>query len=199
MNQMLRRFEPVIVSVLFLAGVAFLLKMCYLSLLFNTIFGIIFLLAFYTYIKKRYEIRLPPVLLVLVFAALQVDALGNYFRMYGRSFGPVHYDEFAHLMVQALAAPLIIWLLRAGLEMCGYRLPFGLITLFAITTLFSLTAFYEIIELWDELYFGGQRIWSPHDAPNDLQWNFAGILLGALLTYLIARARVRASSLVAGS
>jgi hypothetical protein len=53
--------------------------------------------------------------------------------------------------------------------------------------LFSITAFYEIIELWDELYFKGQRIWSPHDAPNDLQWNLAGIILGSVSTYIIMK------------
>ncbi|HEV7902258.1 MAG TPA: hypothetical protein VGO96_00350 [Pyrinomonadaceae bacterium] len=51
----------------------------------------------------------------------------------------------------------------------------------------TLTAGYEIIELWDELYFGGQPIWSKHDAPNDLQWDFAGILIGAGLAYVVLR------------
>ena len=57
--------------------------------------------------------RVPIVLLVLVFLALQVDALGNYFRMYGRQFGPMQYDEFSHLAVQVLVSPIIVWFITA--------------------------------------------------------------------------------------
>jgi hypothetical protein len=89
--------------------------------------------------------------------------------------------------VQALTAPLIVWLARAGLERVGYRLPLGFITVFSIMTLFSITGLYEIIELWDERYFSGQRIWSPHDAPNDLQWNLAGIIIGSVSTYVVMK------------
>jgi uncharacterized membrane protein YjdF len=95
------------------------------------------------------------------------------------------YDEFAHLTVQALTSPIIIWLAAAALLRSGYRLPLGLVIIFSITTLFSITAFYEVIELWDELYFLGQRIENQHDAPNDLQWNLAGIILGSVVTYAI--------------
>ena len=191
MNKLLRHLEPVLAAALFLAGMAFLLKMCYLSLLFNTLFGTLFLLAFYYYARRRYGLKVPPLLLLLVLGAIEVDALGNYFRMYGRMFGPIHYDEFAHFAVQALTAPLAFWFLRAGIEKSGYRLPLGLVAFFAITILFSLSAFYEIIELWDELYFQGQRIWSTHDAPNDLQWNLTGIICGTLCTYAVTRALIR--------
>ena len=172
---------------LFLAGSAFLLKMCYLSLLQNTVYGALFLLAFYGYLHARYGIKIPPVLLLLVLAAVEVDAVGNYFRMYGRQFGPIMYDEFAHIAVQALTAPIILWLAGEVMGRFGYHLPLGLITFFSIMTLFSVTGFYEIIELWDERYFGGQRIWSPHDAPNDLQWNLAGILIGSVSTYAVMK------------
>jgi uncharacterized membrane protein YjdF len=119
---------------------------------------------------------------------LEVDALGNFFSMYGRTIaGSVMYDEFAHLAVQALTMPLIVWLLSEALRRFGHALPLGLSIFFAVAVFFSLSAFYEVIELWDELYFGGQRIWSKHDAPNDLQWDFAGILIGALLAYVILR------------
>jgi hypothetical protein len=40
--------------------------MCYLSLSFNTVFGIAYLTAFYGYIRARYDVVVPPVLLVLV-------------------------------------------------------------------------------------------------------------------------------------
>ena len=187
MDQLIRRLELPIVAVLFIAGSAFLLKMAYLPVLTCTILGALFLLAVYVYIRARYDIKIPLILLALVLGAVEVDALGNYFRMYGRHFGPVMYDEFSHMAVQALTAPMIVWLLREGITRFGYRLPLGFITFFAITVLFSLSAFYEVIELWDELYFQGQRIWSPHDAPNDLQWDLAGIIVGAMLAYVVLK------------
>ena len=189
MGRFMKRLEGTFVVFAFMAGAAFLLKMCYLSLLFNTIFALILLIVFYFYIQLRYELRLPLRLLFFVFAALQIDALGNYFRMYGRQFGPMQYDEFSHLAVQVLVTPLIIWLVSKALENRGYDLPAGLTCFFAGTTIFSLSAFYEIIELWDEVYFHGQRIWSLHDTATDLQWDLVGILIGSLLSSVAVRAR----------
>ncbi|HEY0098562.1 MAG TPA: hypothetical protein VGB76_06375 [Pyrinomonadaceae bacterium] len=188
MNAWLKRLEVPIAAALVLAGAAFLLKMCYLPFVLCTSLGAAWLAAVYLYLRARYEILMPPVLLLLVFAALEVDALGNLFSLYGRTFaGVIMYDEFAHLAVQALTMPLVVWLLSRALSRFGHALPLSLTICFAVAIFFSLSAFYEIIELWDERYFGGQRIWSKHDAPNDLQWDFAGILIGALLAYLILR------------
>jgi len=188
MEQLVRRLQWPILIVMFLAGSAFLLKMCYLSLAFNTVFGILFLLAFYGFVRARYNVSVPPLLLALVLAAVEVDALGNYFHMYGGQFGPLHYDEFAHLTIQVLVTPITVWLLGAALEKFGQRLSLGFTTFFAGLTIFSLSAFYEIIELWDELYFGGHRIWSLQDTANDLQFDLCGIVMGAALAYLILRA-----------
>ncbi|HYG79318.1 MAG TPA: hypothetical protein VD861_02965 [Pyrinomonadaceae bacterium] len=187
MSRLIRHLEFPLAALMFLAGSAFLLKMCYLSLLQNTVFVGFFLLIFYAYLRARHRLKIPPALLLLVMAALEVDALGNYFQLYGRHFGPVMYDEFAHLAVQALTAPLILWLAREGLARVGYHLPLGLVTVFSVMALFSMSGLYEIIELWDERYFGGQRIWSTHDAPNDLQWNLAGIIIGSVSTYLVMK------------
>ena len=187
MDQLVRRLQWPIVIVMFLAGSAFLLKMCYLSLAFNTVFGILFLLAFYGFVRARYNVSVPPLLLALILAAVEVDALGNYFHMYGGQFGPLHYDEFAHLTIQVLVTPLIVWLLGAALEKFGQRLSLGFTTFFAGLIIFSLSAFYEIIELWDELYFSGHRIWSLQDTANDLQFDLGGIVMGAVLAYLLLR------------
>ena len=187
MNQLLRRLDLPVVVAFVLTGSVFLLKMCYLSLAFNTAFGIFFLTAFYGYIRLRHDLTVPWLLLVFVFAAVQVDALGNYFKMYGRQFGPVQYDEFSHMAVQALVTPIIVWLAWGALEKFGYCLSLGLTSFFAATTIFSLSAFYEIIELWDEVYFQGQRIWSIHDTANDLQWDLLGIVVGTLLANVLLR------------
>ena len=127
-------------------------------------------------------------MLALVFAVLQVDALGNYFRMYGQQFGPMQYDEFSHLTVQVLVTPIILWLVRQLLDRLGYQLSLKLTAFFAATIIFSLSAFYEIIELWDEVYFQGHRIWGPLDTANDLQWDLCGIVIGTLLAHVVLRA-----------
>ncbi len=53
--------------------------------------------------------------------------------------------------------------------------------------MFSLSAAYEIIELWDEIYFGGKRIWGPYDTATDLQWDLCGIIVGTLFSCIMLR------------
>jgi uncharacterized membrane protein YjdF len=180
-------FEIPLVIVSLGAGAAFLTKMCYLSLPFNTIFVIVFLGIFYCYVNARFNFRIPLTLLALVFVALQVDALGNFFRMYGRQFGPMQYDEFAHTTVQVLVSPIIIWLVSNVLRRSGYQLATKLTAFFAATIVFSLSAIYEIIELWDEIYFGGHRIWGVYDTATDLQWDLVGIIVGTLFSCMMLR------------
>ena len=170
-------------------GAAFLLMMCHLSFAFNTVFGIVFLTLFYLYVRKRHGINLPASLLVLVFLALQVDALGNLLGMYGHEFGPFQYDEFSHMSVQLLATPIIVWLVKLTLDKLGHPLPLTLTAFFAATTMFSLSAFYEIIELWDELYFHPHRIWGPLDTATDLQFDLCGIVIGTLLACVLLKSR----------
>ena len=181
------RIEIPLVMVSLVTGAAFLTKMCYLSLAFNTIFVIVFLSVFYCYAKVRLNLQIPIMLLGLVFLALQVDALGNFFRMYGQKFGPLQYDEFAHMTVQVLVSPIIVWLVSSVLRRHGYRLPTKLSAFFAATIVFSLSAIYEIIELWDEIYFGGHRIWGPYDTATDLQWDLCGIIVGTLFSCIMLR------------
>ena len=182
-----RYLEIPLVMLSLFAGATFLTKMCYLSLAFNTIFVIVFLALFYFYIRIRLNIQLPLTLLGLVFVALQVDALGNFFHMYGQQFGPMQYDEFAHTTVQVLVSPIIVWLTGRVLQQLGYRLPLKLTALFAATIVFSLSAIYEIIELWDEIYFGGRRIWGPYDTATDLQWDLCGLIVGTLFSCIMLR------------
>jgi len=186
-RSMARYLEIPLVMLALVAGAAFLTKMCYLSLAFNTIFVIIFLGLFYSYVRIRLNIQIPIVLLAFVFLALQVDALGNFFRMYGRQFGPVQYDEFAHMTVQVLVSPIIVWLAGRVLQHFGYRLPLKLTAFFAAAIVFSMSAIYEIIELWDEVYFGGHRIWGPYDTATDLQWDLCGIIVGTLFSCIMLR------------
>ena len=182
-----RYVEILAVGLSLFSGAAFLTKMCYLSLAFNTLFVLAFLTLFYIYLRARIHIRVPALLLVLVFFALEVDALGNFFQMYGQQFGPVQYDEFAHMTVQVLVTPIFVWLVGRVLKSRGYQLPLPLTALFAATIVFSLSAIYEIIELWDEIYFGGRRIWGPYDTATDLQWDLCGIIVGTLFSCIMLR------------
>jgi hypothetical protein len=91
------------------------------------------------------------------------------------------------MLCSALVTPIVIWVLQTGIERGGYRLPPGLIAVFAVALLFSMSGVYEIIELWDERYFHGKRIWSPHDTPNDMQWNLIGAVIGAALSYAVLK------------
>ena len=184
---LLHKLEIPLVMVTLFAGAAFLTKMCYLSLVFNTLFTVAFLGIFYWYSRARLNMRVPLVLLGLVFVALQVDALGNFFRMYGQKFGPMQYDEFSHLMVQVLVSPIIVWFVTRLLHQFGYRLPLKLTAFFAATIVFSLSAAYEIIELWDEVYFGGARIWGKYDTATDLQWDLCGIIAGTVFSCIMLR------------
>lgn len=169
----------------FLSGALFLVKTPHLSLAFNSVFVVGFLAVTYGYVRNQFALRIPLSLLILIVVALEVDALGNFFHLYGTMVGPIRYDEFAHLLVQALAMPLVIWIAREWCDRAGLRVPPGLSSFCAASAMFSLCAFYEVLELWDELVFGGQRIWSLHDTAEDLQWDLCGIVLGVLLTKLV--------------
>ena len=114
---------------------------------------------------------------------------------YGTMLGPMRYDELAHLLVQAFATPLVIWIAREWCERAGLSIPLGLSSFCAASAMFSLSAFYEVLELWDELVFGGQRIWSLHDTAEDLQWDLFGIVLGVILTKLVFRRNPARSAL----
>jgi uncharacterized membrane protein YjdF len=186
---LLRKFETSLALLSLFAGVAFLLIMCHMSFAFNCVFGIVFLTLFYLYVRGRHKINLPVPLLALVFVALQVDALGNLFGMYGTQFGPFQYDEFAHMTVQLLVTPIIVWLVQHALERWGHNLPLPLTAFFAGSIVFSLSAFYEIIELWDELYFHPHRIWGALDTATDLQFDLCGIVMGTLLACVLLKTK----------
>lgn len=159
----------------------------YESFWFITTASILLLGVIRTYIKWRYQVRVPGLILLFVFLSVEIDAFGNLLHLYQTMKEPVPYDVLAHFTIPMLSAPVVIWLLTTGIEKFQYRLPLGLIAFFAVTIDFFVTGFYEVVELWDELFFHGQRIWTLHDTSNDLQWGLLGSITGALLTWLILR------------
>lgn len=180
-----RRREWLVLLILILGTAAYLLRLPYLGEFWGSLLGVALLGTGYGYLRSFQRVRVPLMFLVLLFVAAQVDLLGNYFAMYGQPFGPMQYDEFSHMAVSALSIPIFVWFLGELARRYCPRLPLSLVAVVAVSLCLSASAIYEIIELWDARYFGNRRIWGPFDAPNDLQWNFLGMVLGALLACAI--------------
>lgn len=187
--------DAVIVAALLAWGTLFLLKMAYLRIWYSTPICLAWLGAIYVYVKWRFDLSIPLVLLFLVYLSVALDGLGNLFDWYSTRYKYVQYDEFTHTAIPALTAPVIVWLLNEGLKRFGYRLPLGLVTFFAITTIFTISGFYEIVELWDDKYMWpqpGMRIHGPYDTPNDLQCDLLGLIVGGLIAYVVTKRQKRA-------
>jgi uncharacterized membrane protein YjdF len=190
MNKTVKRFEIPIIAGLLIWGAVFLLKLAYLRIWISTPICVAYLWGIYAYVKARYEVKIPIIFLFLVWASVALDGLGNLFDLYNTKYKYVQYDEFTHTAVPALTMPIVVWLLRAGMEHFGYRLPLGLIVFFAVTTMFTISGFYEIVELWDDKYMWpqpGMRIHGPYDTPNDLQCDLLGMTIGGVLAYALLK------------
>ncbi len=184
--------DAMIIGGLLLWGSVFLLRMAYLRIWYSTPICIAWLGAIWFYVKQRFDVKIPIVLLALVYASVALDGLGNLFDLYSTKYKYIQYDEFTHTAIPALTAPVIVWLLNEGLKRFGYRLPLWLVTFFACTTMFTISGFYEIIELWDDKYFWpqpGMRIHGPYDTANDLQCDLIGLVIGGIAAFLIFKRR----------
>ncbi len=197
MNIIVKRFEPLIIAGLLVWGAAFLLRLPHLRVWVIMPVCVAYLWAVHAFVKARYGVKIPVALLFLVWASVALDSVGNLrfggsLSMYDTKFKYLQYDEFAHMAVPALVAPVIVWLLRAGLDRFGYRLPLGLVTFFALTTMFTVSGLYEIVELWDDKYMWpapGMRIHGSYDTANDLQCDMIGMTIGGLMAYAILKRR----------
>jgi hypothetical protein len=179
----------------------FLLKLAYLGVWPATAIGVALSLAFYAYARRLFGVGTSVLWLLPLLGSVEVDAQGNHFHLYGKAFGPMQYDELSHMLCSALVTPVTVWAVKAGLCRGGVRLPPGPVALATAAAVFSLCGFYEVIELWDERYVHGRRIWGPYDTSNDLQWDLFGVVCGAALAHLItavARARRRAAVSIGG-
>jgi uncharacterized membrane protein YjdF len=205
MSNIVKRFGPLIIAGLFIWGVVFLLKLPQLKVWKIMLICPSYLWAVYAFVKTRYGVKIPLSLLFLAMASVALDSVGNLrfggaFSMYDTKFKYFQYDEFAHTIVPAMTAPVIVWLLRAGLDYFGHRLPLGLVTFFAMTIMFTISGFYEIIELWDDKYMWpapGMRIHGSYDTANDLQCDLIGMTFGGLMAYAILKRQGEAVQVVA--
>ena len=195
------RIDLPAIGALITSGTWILLKMAYLPLYLSSIYTLIFIAGSWYYLSRRWALHIPPILALLVYLTAFLDGIGNLLGLYRQKFIHIQYDEFTHSLSPALVAPVLVWLLEALLTRSGYRLPMGLITIFAITIMFTIAGFYEIVELWDDKYLHpvpGMRIHGPYDTSNDLQWNLGGMILGGLLAWRLLRRRGSLSNSTVG-
>jgi len=196
MSNWVKRFEIPIIFCLLACGTLFLLRLAYLRIWVSTPICFAYLAAIYTFVRARYQTKIPIVLLFLVFLSVALDGLGNFFGLYSARYDYIQYDEFTHTAIPALTAPVIVWLCNTLMNYKGYRLPLGLVTFFAITTMFTIAGFYEVIELYDDKYMWpqpGMRIHGSYDTANDLQCDLMGMITGGLIAFSILKRRENAT------
>ena len=191
-KQKFRQSEFLIFSIIIFVSKSFLLiRLPYREWNVNALYTTLILIAFYCYFRFRYKLAPPLIMIFFLGAAVAVDVLGNYLQLYGRPFGPVQYDEFSHFITAGFSLPPAMWLLRATTRRFGLMIPLNLLSFLSVTIAFSFTAYYEILELWDEKFYGGKRLHTTIDSANDLQFGLAGIVLAALITALVFKIQDR--------
>jgi hypothetical protein len=144
----------------------------------NTFYTCSLLLFFYFFFRFRQGLRAPVFVVFCMAAAVAVDILGNKFGLYGHPFGPLRdYDEFAHFAGSGFAAVGAFWLLRAATRRMGFGLSNRLLGFLSTSVAFTYCGWYEILELWDEYFWSGfERIHWWYDTPNDLFYDFLGVI-----------------------
>src|SRR5262245_2294807 len=195
MGNWVKRFEVPIIICLLACGTIFLLRLAYLRIWVSTPICMAYLTAIYTFVKARYQTKIPIVLLVLVYLSVALDGFGNLFGLYTTRYNYIQYDEFTHTAIPALTTPVIVWLSHTLMNYKGYRIPLGLATFFAITTIFTIAGFYEVIELYDDKYMWpqpGMRLHVSYDTANDLQCDLIGMISGGLIAFSILKRRENA-------
>lgn len=175
----------------FLAKSALLIRLPYRGVLINTIFTSLILVSFYCYLRFRQQITPPIAVMAFLIFAVAIDVLGNFFGLYGKHFFLWDYDEYTHFLGSASAFVPTFWLLTTTTRKFGHNLPLSLLAFFAANLTFSFCAYYEVLELWDEQYFGGRRLWSNQDSAQDLECGLAGIVSAALATVAVVKYRLK--------
>jgi hypothetical protein len=159
----------------------------------NTFYTCSLLLFFYFFFRLRQGLRAPVFVVVCLAAAVAVDILGNKLGLYGHPFGPLRdYDEFAHFAGSGFSAVGAFWLLRAATRRMGVLLSNGLLGFLSTSVAFTYCGWYEILELWDEYFWSGfERIHWWYDTPNDLFYDFLGVIAFIAVATMLVSIRER--------
>jgi uncharacterized membrane protein YjdF len=183
----IRNYEFLAFSIFgFIAKSALLVRLPYRDWYYNAGWTILLLAYFYCYFRFRFKAT-PPLLVVFsMLAAVGIDVIGNYYHLYGQKIFGIEYDEYTHFLGSAFSLIPVMWVFRTTTRRMGFRLPSDMIGFLSTTITFSLCAYYEILELWDELFWGDfERIHGSRDTSNDLMWDLGGIIFAALVSILI--------------
>ena len=181
-----KRHEFLIFSVIiFLAKSYLLVRMPYRPAWANAAMTFAILGSFYCYLRFRQNIRMPWFLLVFLMLAVSEDVAGNFFGLYGTKVGPFMFDEITHFFGSGLALPPTMWLLRTTTRKMNVFIPAPLLAFLSVTVAFAFSAYYEVLELWDEKFWGGKRLWTPTDSANDLQFGLLAIVLFAIISHFV--------------
>lgn len=161
----------------------------------NTAYTCSLLLLFYCFFRFRQGLRAPVFVVFSLAAAVAVDVLGNKFGFYGHPFGPLRdYDEFAHFAGSGFSAIAAFWLLRAGTRRMGFQLSSAALGFLSTMVAFAYCGWYEILELWDEFFWSHfERIHSWDDTPNDLFYDFLGVIAFVAVAAVVVALRDRAA------
>jgi hypothetical protein len=188
MNNRFRQVEfYAFIIAAFAAKSLLLIRLPYRPWYENAIYTGLLLSSLYCYFRFRQSVSFPPVVIFCLAAAVGVDVIGNLFNFYGHPFGPLpDYDIFAHFFGSGFSLVPAMWLLRSTLRRLEVSLPQNLLAFLSVTVAFSFCSWYEILELWDELFYGDfTRIWSTQDTAKDLQYDLAGIIVFAFAASFI--------------
>src|SRR5262245_49947183 len=130
MNNLVKRFGPLIIAGLFVWGVVFLLKLPQMKVWKIMLVCPAYLGAIYGFVKARYGVIIPLPLLFLAWTSVALDSVGNLrfggsFSMYDTKYPYFQYDEFMHTTVPALIGPAGVWRFRARVDSLGSSLQCG--------------------------------------------------------------------------
>ena len=168
-----------------------LLRLPYRSPITNILLTALALSSFYLYLRLRLNIRVPSAMILCLLLSIALDVIGNRYGLFSIKIGFFPYDIITHFAASGLSFIPVMWLVMKLIQRFEYRLPLGFIAFFSATTAFSLAGYYEITELMDERFFGGQRIWTPRDTVQDLAADLVGIVIAAVCYGLAVRTRWR--------
>ena len=170
-----------VLLMMLLIGLSLAILFPYFPIAGAIISGSLFLLLVYLVLKKEFRTTMPFSINCLLFFGIFADSVGNTFNLYEKKLGPLWYDSWMHLFISFCLSFCLSWLFSFLRTQKKIDIGRSLTWILVFSLTFSLTAFYEVTELWDELYFGGERIFGSHDTPKDLQWDMVGIILGMLI------------------